>query len=141
MKRMERSHMKEEVRNQVNVRLSDEDNKLLLEMTKSNRISKSEAVRLLLNNEFTTYADKKKVTLGEDDRVLLVEQMAKLVNELNGVRGEVNRVGNNVNQIARRMNDGGEDEGTTGVEMSFNSMSYKLLEVESGVQEIWRSLV
>lgn len=136
--------MGETQRNQVNVRLTDEENETLTKASKTMRVSKSEVMRLLLNDELESATSKPRVTLNDNEQQAIMRRMSEVVNELNVTRSEVNRVGNNVNQIARTLNLGtqkGVRQELDPFEKEFVVLSSHVERLSMEVQRLWQSLV
>lgn len=134
-----------EKRNQVNVRLNDDESETLDQISKRLNYSKSEVVRMALNNKLEESV-KRKVLMTSDDREIITRGIAELLNELNATNSEINRIGNNINQIAKSLH-GERNKKVLKVtdrdviEQEFIAMSQSFKEFEREVMELWQSHV
>ena len=132
-----------EKRNQVNVRLSDDENEELTQVSNSLGISKSEVIRLSLADNLKN-ATEHKTLMSVEERQQIMRELAGVMSELDETRNEVNKVGVNVNQIAKKFNRKKKNDFTYEAfefEKGFYRMENELHEIVRRVLELWRLLV
>lgn len=131
-----------EKRNQVNVRLRDDENELLTQVSSSLGISKSEAVRLSLVDNLRE-ATEHRTMMSAEERQLIIRELAGVMNELNHVEYELNKIGVNVNQIAKSYNRkklGKYVYGSLGFEKDFYKMKDEFNKIDGWVFKLWELL-
>lgn len=94
-------------RNQVNVRLSDEENAELEKLAKSHNKSKSEIVRTAFQGELAKIDSKKNKSLSDEERKDMLVKIGTMMTYLSTVERHAHGVGRNINQIAKIANAGG----------------------------------
>lgn len=109
-------------RNQVNVRLTDDEARMIDDIAKENRMSKSDVVRFAIVGELKEVSAKRTKPMTPEQRKEILEAVGKATTLLTKVRTDNAKLGNNVNQIARRLNSNvtkqgnphGKEVGATG---------------------------
>lgn len=131
-----------EKRNQVNVRLRDDENELLTQVSSSLGISKSEAVRLSLVDNLRE-ATEHRTMMSAEERQLIIRELAGVMNELNATRNEVKKVGTNVNQIAKKMNQGNKAPVIRPFDFQkdFYELEDKFNSIDKVVFQLWQLLI
>lgn len=91
-------------RNQVNVRLTDDEARMIDDIAKENRMSKSDVVRFAIVGELKEVSAKRTKPMTPEQRIEILEAVGKATTLLSKVKADNAKLGNNVNQIARRLN-------------------------------------
>lgn len=131
-------------RNQVNVRLDDVTNAIVNRVATSNRISKSEVVRLALTDELARIDERKNKTLSAEEREIMIGHFNKIATEMSRMHREVAMLGNNVNQIARAINRGESNMTFYDLNKCVNlerTLARNLEIVAKEMDRIWHTLV
>lgn len=95
-------------RNQVNVRLKDDENAVVERIAGTHNISKSEVIRLALNGELAKVEKRKNNSLSDDERSVVLLKMGAMMGTLSEIRNQNSHFVSNVNQIAKVLNSGGQ---------------------------------
>lgn len=88
---------------QINVRVSEEDMKLIESVAQENRMSKSDVVRLAMRGELKKVTDGRNKSLSNEEREQALKTLGRLTEEMVAVRHDNARMGSNVNQIAKSL--------------------------------------
>lgn len=95
---------KQPTRQQVNVRLTDDEARMIDEIAKENRMSKSDVVRFAIVGQLKEVTAERSRPVEPVQRKELLETVGEARTIVAHIDAENARRGNNVNQIARHLN-------------------------------------
>lgn len=149
-----KSRAKQPTRQQVNVRLTDDEARMIDEIAKENRMSKSDVVRFAIAGQLKEVTAERSRPIEPVQRKELLETLGKTTMMLTKVRTDNARLGNNVNQIARHLNSNvtkkAVPDGKVLEALSRDIRMYRstdmntqeeLLNLSKELRRIWQSLV
>lgn len=95
---------KQPARKQVNVRLTDDEARMIDEIAKENRMSKSDVVRFAIAGQLKEVTAKRSKPMEPVQRIELLDAIANATTIVSNIDAENGRRGNNVNQVAKYLN-------------------------------------
>jgi len=131
-------------RKQINVRLSDEENEFLEQLSREHNKPKSEIVRQAFQSELAKIDAKKNKSLSDKEREMMLENIGVIMTFMSRTNRNMLLMGNNINQIAKQLNMGHRDVSFDRLDefiKYMDNLADQLPYVSKELNRIWQSLV
>jgi len=132
------------MKKQINVRVSDDEYRAIVEVADALRMKRSEVVRLGLADALNEVSRNVGPVMTDEKHAEVMKELGMLVTLLSGLKSDNSLFGSNVNQLAKLANTGHAvqftDKDYVDVIRMKNEMHDKLSEVMEGVRTVWRTL-